>query len=303
MEHLEMPSPDTPERCREQAALSKRREHFAWQEHVAARTDLTPAIKVVLLRLALHHNVKSDRCDPSYGTLAAGAGVSERTAIRAIAEAESKGLIAVTRTTGGRHANTNSFRFILPDGVTQPSPQGVTRKAPTGDTAGQDGVTPVSPKYEREQEREQNPVGDAIASPNGRGRESDVLAHVSDPGGAGAPLRGARAGKMTSAPQEIIEPGICGELRSVWKRPWLDDEQVTHRALEVAQQQASDDDIMAGAIAWTQAVEPRFLPPLARWLAVQGWQKKPPANAAHGRASRRNRGKVSIARVMLGMNR
>jgi hypothetical protein len=135
------------------------------------------------------------------------------------------------------------------------------------------------------------------------GRESDVLAHVSDPGGAGAPLRGARAGKMTSAPQEIIEPGTHGELRSIWKRPWLDDEETTNRALEVARQQASEDDIMAGAIAWTQAVEPRFLPPLARWLAMEGWQKKPPAKAAHGRAPRRNGGKVSIARVMMGARR
>jgi hypothetical protein len=90
------------------------------------------------------------------------------------------------------------------------------------------------------------------------------------------------------------------ELRSIWKRPWLDDEETTNRALEVARQQASEDDIMADAIAWTQAVEGCYLPPLAKWLALQGWQKKPPAKAAHGRASRRNSGRVSIARVMMG---
>jgi hypothetical protein len=89
----------------------KVRAHYAWQKLVA-RSDLSPTARLAAWILALHRNIQSDRCDVSYDGIAAGIGVSRRTAIRAVAEIEACGLIAVER--GGGAGNRNQFRFISP---------------------------------------------------------------------------------------------------------------------------------------------------------------------------------------------
>jgi hypothetical protein len=76
------------------------------------------------------------------------------------------------------------------------------------------------------------------------------------------------------------------ELRTVWARPWLDDPEADRRALEAALHDGADDlsipDLIEAARAWAAAVEPRFLPPLAKWLAGRGWLKPPPAKRGRG---------------------
>jgi hypothetical protein len=74
---------------------AKQRAHFAWQEMVAARTDISPHFKVIAWALALFRNAENGQCDPSYLGLARKAGASESTAKRAIAAFERMGLIAV----------------------------------------------------------------------------------------------------------------------------------------------------------------------------------------------------------------
>src|SRR5262245_11550960 len=90
---------------------NRTRRHHLWQEHVAARADIKPINKLVLLRLGMHHNTKTGRCHPSYSMLAEGAGVSKSTVMRAIAIAEEKGLLTIERSVG--RGNANQFRLLL----------------------------------------------------------------------------------------------------------------------------------------------------------------------------------------------
>jgi hypothetical protein len=92
---------------------AKTRAHFAWQEVVAARRDLSLTVRLAAWVLALHRNVKSGRCDLSYAGLAEGmGGVSERTAIRSVAVLERDRLITIIR--GGGRGHRNQFTFMLP---------------------------------------------------------------------------------------------------------------------------------------------------------------------------------------------
>ena len=128
---------NTPNRRYEQET----RAHFGWQEHVAARADLTPVYKIVAWALALFRNIKTGRCDPSCGGLAKRAGVSERTVKRAITEFERLGLLAVDRSSGGASSNRNHYRLLLPQGVSDVTPQGVSGRARRGVQTGQRGVS------------------------------------------------------------------------------------------------------------------------------------------------------------------
>ncbi len=95
------------------------RPHFAWMEQVAARADLSPEHKVVLLRLALYRNPGSGQCNPAYSRLAEDAGVCERTAKYAIAKAGQLGLIAVARArASGDHKDFNHYKFIYRGALT-----------------------------------------------------------------------------------------------------------------------------------------------------------------------------------------
>jgi Helix-turn-helix domain len=259
-----------------QVQRQRTRQHFEWQKHVAARRDLKPAVKLILLRLALFRNLETERCDPSYGTLAKGAGVSDRTAMRAIEQAERLGLISISRTTGGRHANTNSFCFLTPAGVSAESPQRVTKRTVTGDKSSTGRVTPVSPKQE---ENMGDPKGSPCVS-----ESSDQLELIGPLAAGDAALRAAPGEEAPPAGiEEASEQSAdaYAELRTIWNRGHIEREDADRRAFEIARQHANDDDIIAGALAWRKAHDnPRFLPKLCDWLDQRGWEKPPPQRAA-----------------------
>jgi hypothetical protein len=141
---------------------------------VAADRVLSPTARLVAVRVALFLNCKTGRCDPSYGTLAREIGISERSAIRAIAALEARGWVAVERSAGGRRDNTNQFHLftpaervtpVSPQGMTAESPldaSGVTTATPRGDTPRQQGMTPESPNKRRENNEEKN-EGDRLS--------------------------------------------------------------------------------------------------------------------------------------------
>jgi hypothetical protein len=96
------------------------------------------------------------------------------------------------------------------------------------------------------------------------------------------------------------ESDSYAELRTVWTRPWPDDPQADRRAWEVALRDGADPAvILAAARAWVAAIEPRFLPVLAKWLGACGWQKPPPAKRSRGNGSRRGKGKADLSRLAL----
>jgi hypothetical protein len=86
------------------------REHDEWMKAVLADVDLTDGEKLVALRLALHKNIKSGRCDPGMDTLAKGAAMTERGARKAVRSLEGKGWITCVL---GGHGPEQSNRYQL----------------------------------------------------------------------------------------------------------------------------------------------------------------------------------------------
>lgn len=62
--------------------------------------DLSPAAKVVAGRLLFHLNAITGQCTPSFETLARGAGMARRTAVRAVRELRSSGWVGADRAAG-----------------------------------------------------------------------------------------------------------------------------------------------------------------------------------------------------------
>jgi hypothetical protein len=158
----------------------KIRAHFAWQETVAARKQLSKTSRLAAWVLALHRNIESDRCDVSYTGIAQGMGASERTAIRAVAELEAAGLITIER--GGGAGHRNQFWFVNPpERVTEPChssvSERVTKRAKNYDKTPQKTLTELchpnmlntlgasNKKPPNTGERENQPSADLFSSP------------------------------------------------------------------------------------------------------------------------------------------
>ena len=101
-------------------------------------------------------------------------------------------------------------------------------------------------------------------------------------------------------------------LRAVWTRPWADDDAADRRAFAQACRTASPKDIIDAAAAFVAAADaPRFLPPLARWLANRGWEKPPPTkpklkrshNGARHNGARHPRRKADITEIGFALAR
>jgi hypothetical protein len=73
--------------------------------------ELSFTAKVVGVRIALHHNVKTSQCNPSLPQLAAGTGMSERNVRRMLRELEETGWLCTDQSLG-RH--THSFQLTVP---------------------------------------------------------------------------------------------------------------------------------------------------------------------------------------------
>ena len=93
---------------------------------VNAAKGMSKTVKCILHTLALHHNVKSGKCNPAYKTIAAGADVSESTARRCLLQAEATGWLAIRRSSGGHHNATCDFILLMDrarvTGATQMTP-------------------------------------------------------------------------------------------------------------------------------------------------------------------------------------
>lgn len=101
------------------------RNKFEWMECVLAYDHLTAAQKNVAIRIALHRNSATGRCDPSVPTLAKGTSMKDRGVQIAISAIESSGYLKVIKR-GGRQ--TNAFELAFPGsneaGVTSPGVHG-----------------------------------------------------------------------------------------------------------------------------------------------------------------------------------
>jgi hypothetical protein len=97
-------------------AVTNVHQRHNWMCAVVAAKERTETQRLWAVRLALHLNITTGRCDPSYRTLAAEVGVSERTSMRTAAALEAAGWLRIERTAGGSSRNTNKFQLlVIPD--------------------------------------------------------------------------------------------------------------------------------------------------------------------------------------------
>jgi hypothetical protein len=86
-------------------------ERFRWVEAVLADREFTEKQKNILVRIALHYNVKTQRCDPGIERIAASSNASKRAVKATLAVARARGAIA-TKLGGGR-GHTSSYRLLM----------------------------------------------------------------------------------------------------------------------------------------------------------------------------------------------
>jgi hypothetical protein len=151
---------------------------------------------------------------------------------------------------------------------------------------------PGRERVERKKEKRERPAFAGEAQPAG------TPPLTRDPAEEAAAKESKKSSFSTAAPSPGPEsptersPSVEREerfrdLRAQWKRPWPDDVEADRRAFMRTCQEVAPEDIVARAMVWAAEVEPRFLPPLAKWLANRGWEKPPPtkakraANGAH----------------------
>lgn len=112
-------------------------------------------------------------------------------------------------------------------------------------------------------------------------RESlEQLKLLSIPGGGGAPLGAPTEEDQDSLAESHTHGGTFENLQAIWQRPWPDNEHAGRQAFDAARQDVAPADIVEAAKTWVAAVEPRYLPSLAKWLAGRGWEKPPPQKAS-----------------------
>ena len=98
----------------------KDRAHFIWMEAIAETGDLSPCIRLLGIRLALHKSGQHGRCLRGLRNHSGKErGIRDRSAIRLVAKLKGLGWIKITRR-GGRE-KANEYGFVIPDTVSTES--------------------------------------------------------------------------------------------------------------------------------------------------------------------------------------
>ena len=152
-----MPSSNTRHSARTQdrkAAFKARQERII---ETQSRRGLTACERLVIAIIGQHENLKTGQCDPGVETIARESGLHERAVYRAIAGAERKGALVITRTGHGGRNGRNSYRLGggNPDKMSglNPDKETLTKRSKNPDR--------VSPEL-----KELRSEGDAKASPS-----------------------------------------------------------------------------------------------------------------------------------------
>jgi hypothetical protein len=241
---------------------------FQWIERVTRDHKLLAIdVRIAAALLSFFNERDNDgRAFPSCKTIADLVGAGEASVIRSVRRLHARGhLIVVWGKPGRGHPNNywmagkpapvKVFEAVKPPSGATVKPPSDANKTSTG------GGEPFLDDSER----------GVLTEHLSRERESDALARVSIPGGGAAPFGGA----PTLEEQEagLAKEESYSELRAVWRRPWADNEQADRAAFDTARQEVAPAAIVAAAKTWAAAVEPRFLPSLAKWLNARGWEK------------------------------
>jgi hypothetical protein len=285
----------------------------AFMERVSAPNVPPHALKLAYLIAYRYMNRKTWTAYPPQERLAHDLNVSVRTVQRLLDILEPLGLTIMP----GDGRGLASRYSIDPERVTRVSPFSAQKGDKKGRQKTPKRVTPVSPQPIENQILE----GECLRTPPSRERETNANAFDNSSGGGTPPLdagpprqEAADEEKQESSspmaayplrPQSPIERSRSVEreeqfrdLRAVWTRGWASDDAPkavasTQQAFVEACREADADTIIEAARAHVAAADaPRFLPPLAKWLAARGWKKPPPTKpkGGNGHKGHRNNG-------------
>jgi hypothetical protein len=251
----------------------KQKFDFYWR--LMAVTELSLPAKVVATALLLKfHNEKTGRCNPGAGSIAKTIGISRRMVFYGILELKNAGWISVESIKGGGSKCSNRYSFDF-ERVQKSAPPNSAQDVPSN--SAQDVLvrktTPNGTRVAHEPLRTTRaPRGGCVGeTPNQRAPDGALEREEDRNSGAGA------------ADFKV--------LFKIWDDAKLDgtDEDMALKAFNrVVDKGAEPHLIIEGAQQWVDAMEPRYLPALERWLAKRAWRKDPPAR-------RRSRSPVDVA--------
>jgi hypothetical protein len=106
-----MPSSSTRHSARTQDRKAAFKARQARIIETQSRHGLTACERLVIAIIGQHENLDTGQCDPGVETIARESGLHERAVYRAIAGAERKGALVITRTGRGGRNGRNSYRL------------------------------------------------------------------------------------------------------------------------------------------------------------------------------------------------
>lgn len=254
------------------------RQKFIWLDQVKADDKLPRSAFVVAFQLMQGFNAEyGGAAWKSIETLAEETQLSEPSIVRITRQLVQRGHLKIEHGKAGRGGHTNRYFMVKKtsaDGGLQTSAQ-TSAGDPQTSTGGGDLL-------------KNHLTGEAEAASPVKERESELTLAVS--ARAPAPVGGALEGKKVAVDR-------FPDLWALWSwaRSWPDDDEATARRIFATCRDADHhitDQIIAAARAWINAVEPRFLPKLSKWLTARGWEKPPPTR-------RQRKGKPPLAELMI----
>lgn len=301
-----------------------------------SRPGLSACERLVIAIIGQHENLKTGQCNPGIETIANESGLHERAVYRAIAGAERKGAVVVTRAGNGGRNRPNGYQLVPAKAAENPDnlsgKKTLTKRSKNPDKASPEleelrgeGKAKAFPLAGRENEpyRVLDCSGSGVA-PDGAPElvfeerlepASPPELETGTPEPAAAPNCRRRkddpAEPSASPPAEDDSGGLHAAWRALvelWAvRPWpiAPRELAIARAIFVKAIAAGTpvDAILAGAGAWVSGVDdPRYLKALPQFLAARGWEHGPPAKRtrpqAGGQRRYQRREKTDLASLM-----
>ena len=249
---------------------------MAWMERLLA-SDLSDRAKVVGTRLALHHNDKTGRCDPSLDRLVAGVSKARSGVHAALVELAEGGWIEIEsrgREGGGR--GTNVYRLRFTDRVSE-------QAAEEGPNVREVGPLPdeQTSDFEGAKVREVGPLNVREVGPEPR-----IYNQEGEPKGF-PPTPHDSADPPGSPSPNTDDEGFTDFWQHCPRK--VEEAAARRQYLHIVRKGiATPGELLAGIIRYAAAVEgreARYIKHPTRWLKAGCWTDEPelPPKAAGGR--------------------
>lgn len=257
-----------------------------WQllQAIIADPGLSLVAKVIASRILDHHNSLTGQCSPSYETLARGAGLERRSAIRAVKELEVAGWLRVQRVTGGAPEAAKGF---------------VTNEFVLDFSRPDRGSPPVSGETLPPGDQPDTPPGDWLDTPPSVSPDTPRVSGQSPPGVSG---QSPEHEKGETEKGNRVSPPTPSRFDEWWESYPRRDGKIAARKVydrTIKRGLATHDELVAGACRYAQAragQDPQFTKMPTTWLNAGSWADEPAApspnreNGSPRQGSGRHRG-------------